>query len=331
MNRAMRRERLRGWVAVAGTVLVAVLLSACEGESGAELASRPIGLGEAALDEPTATTAAPATTTPGVTTTAVTTTQPPPPGLGVGAKGPEVLAIEQKLATLHYYAGQVDEAYDGNTQQAVLAFQKVEGMERTGRATDDVVAAIQAAKDDEPALVNGGGFKRVEIDRDRQVLFLYENNKIDLILNVSTGNNQRFCSEGWCRRAVTPTGAFTIYDKRTGWETGPLGSLYNSQYFNGGIAIHGSRSVPGYPASHGCVRISMSAAEWFPDRVSLGTPVYVVAGEDPVPTPIGLNAPPVSTPTTIVPENPQAPATTTTTRPFLSQLLGTTTSTTRKP
>ena len=109
-----------------------------------------------------------------------------------------------------------------------------------------------------------------------------------------------------------------------GWETGPLGSLYNSQYFNGGIAIHGSRSVPAYPASHGCVRISMSAAEWFPDQVSIGTPVYVVAGDEPVPTPVGLGAPPVSTPTTIVPERPA----TTTTVPFLSQLLRPTTSTT---
>ncbi|MGH9224562.1 MAG: L,D-transpeptidase family protein [Acidimicrobiales bacterium] len=317
---------------MAAAVLAAALLPGCGGGAGAELGARPLGLEAVALDEPvTTTTSAPLSpTSVAVATTAVGTTLPPPPGLGVGARGPEVLAIEKELAALHYYVGQVDEAYDGNTRDAVLAFQKVKSLERTGRATDDVVAAINAAKDDEAPLIGGGGFKRVEVDRDRQVLFLYENNKVALILNASTGNNARFCSEGWCRRAVTPTGAFTVYSQRTGWETGPLGSLYNSQYFNGGIAIHGSRSVPAYPASHGCVRISMSAAEILPERLSIGTPVYVVAGEEPLPTPVGLNATPVSTPTTIVPDTVPAP-TTTTTRPFLSELLSPVTTTTTRP
>jgi hypothetical protein len=140
---------------------------------------------------------------------------------------------------------------------------------------------------------------------------------------VSTGNDERFCSEGWCRRAVTPPGSFTVYAQHYGWETGPLGSLYNAQYFNGGIAIHGSRSVPAYPASHGCVRISMSASEWFPERLSLGMPVYVLSAEHPTATPVVPNAPPVSTPTTIVREQPKAAPTTTTTTPnLLGSLFG---------
>ena len=73
----------------------------------------------------------------------------------------------------------------------------------------------------------------MEVDLDRQVLFLYEGDRLDTILNVSTGSNERFCSQGWCRQAVTPVGAFTVYEKRSGWETAPLGRLYNSQYFNG--------------------------------------------------------------------------------------------------
>ena len=64
----------------------------------------------------------------------------------------------------------------------------------------------------------------------------------------------------------------------SGWETGPLGDLYNPLYFNGGIAFHGAYSVPGYPASHGCVRIPMNAAEWFPTIVGNGWPVYVSGG-----------------------------------------------------
>ncbi|MFN2505595.1 MAG: L,D-transpeptidase family protein [Acidimicrobiales bacterium] len=313
----MRYRRSGSLSAPVGLLLIALLASACSQGATAEMTFRPAGT-EAYLEEMATTTTAAATTSTSVAE------EEPLPGLGVGSESPAVLTLEQKLTSLRYFAGQVDEAFDGDTRDAVMAFQKVTGMDRTGRATDDVLAAVSTTNDPPAPLVAAGGYKRVEIDLDRQTLFLYEMNKLDLILNVSTGSNERFCSEGWCRRAVTPTGSFVIYDKRSGWERSPLGQLYNSQYFNGGIAIHGSSSVPGYPASHGCVRISMNAAEWFPDRISVGTPVYVFAADEPVPTPIGANAPPVSTPTTIVADTtptPVGPATTTTTPNLLSNLL----------
>ena len=33
-------------------------------------------------------------------------------------------------------------------------------------------------------------------------------------------------------------------------------------FYNGGYAIHGSYDVPGYHASHGCVRIFVEDAKW---------------------------------------------------------------------
>ena len=296
-------------------LLLLIAVPACSGGTPAEISARPPVLEGPFDDLPTIPPTVPETTS---------TTEPeaePLPGLGVGATDPLVLTLEQKLSSLHYYVGQVDEGYDGDTRDAVLAFQKVTGMDRSGRATDDVVAAITSTTGAPPPLVPRGGYKRVEIDLERQVLFVYEMNNLNLILNASTGSNDRFCSEGWCRQAVTPPGSFVVYDQRSGWEKSPLGWLYNSQYFNGGIAIHGSQSVPAYPASHGCVRISMSAAEWFPERLSVGTPVYVVSAEEPNPIPIGLKAAPVSTPTTVVPDTRPAPATTTTTPNLLSSLL----------
>ena len=84
--------------------------------------------------------------------------------------------------------------------------------------------------------------------------------------------------------AATSTSALQVeqrlaalrYDR--GWHTSRLGQLYNAVYFYGGYAIHGSRSVPAQPASHGCIRIPMSAAEWFPGHVSTATAVYVLPG-----------------------------------------------------
>jgi lipoprotein-anchoring transpeptidase ErfK/SrfK len=179
-----------------------------------------------------------------------------------------LLAVEQRLASLHYDVGAADGMADESTTNAILAFQKVIGMDRTGKLDDRVAATVMSVQSPPPPLVPGGGANRVEVDLVRQVLFLYEGDALSRILPVSSGTAS----------TPTPTGTFRIYHQSTGWETSPLGRLYNSQYFTGGYAIHGSPSVPAQPASHGCIRIPMSAADWFPSHVSIGTPVYVLGG-----------------------------------------------------
>jgi len=281
---------------------------------------------------PTTTTTSPEPTTiaappptPGTTTAtaprasvARTPSPPPPPlpGLGIGARGPEVLALEQRLNALHYDPGAIDGVFDSSTAFAVVAFQKVTGMGRTSRATDDVIAALQTATDP-PSLVPGGGTGRVEIDVGRQVLFLFQDNALWRILPVSTGSGQRYCVDGSCDRAVTPAGSYHVFQRVRGWQTSRLGRLYNPLYFNGGIAIHGSPSVPASPASHGCVRIPMFEAEWFPSKVPNGTPVYVKNGPS-APVPFNEPAPdgtkPANPPpTTAPPETTTTSSTTTTT------------------
>ncbi len=255
------------------------------------------------------------------TTTSTSAPPAPLPGLGKGDRGANVAALERKLSELRYFVGSVDDVYDQNTAYAVMAFQKVHGMGRTGRATDEVIAALAAAKEP-PPLVPNGGENRVEVDIPRQVLFLYKANTLQKILPISSGNNKRFCSEGWCRRAVTPGGSYGIYRQGRGWEHGPLGSLYNPLYFNGGIAIHGSRSVPAQPASHGCIRIPMSAAEWFPGEVHIGMPVHVYGVDGQPPTPEVTSSTTVTTttaPSVTAPPTTAAsvPGTTPTTAPDL--------------
>lgn len=300
----MDGKRRRVWVLLA--VVAGLVGAACSdnGMSDMERTAASIAEAASATTAPTTTVARPSTTTPApATTSAPATTKAgvavspttPPPGLGPGARGPEVAALEKRLDTLLYDVGKVDDVYDQNTAYGVTAFQKVNGMARTGRATDDVIAALATAKQPEP-LVPAGGENRVEIDIPRQVLFLYKTNTLQKIVTISSGSNQRFCSEGWCRRAVTPGGSYGFYRQGRGWETGPLGSLYNPIYFNGGIAVHGSRSVPAQPASHGCIRIPMSVAEWFPGAVQIGMPVHVVGVPGQPPTPAALATTPVTQP-----------------------------------
>ena len=196
---------------------------------------------------------------------------PPPPASAQSPTQPAattMLQVEQQLAALHYDVGLVDGHTDDQTVSAIMAFQKVYGLERTGGLTNAVTTQIMATRADPPALVPGDpAANKVEVDLGRQVLFLYELGTLSKILPVSTGTS----------RTPTPIGDFAVYRYDPGWHTSSLGRLYNAEYFVGGYAIHGSLSVPPVPASHGCIRIPMSAAEWFPDHVSRGTPVHVLA------------------------------------------------------
>lgn len=321
---------------------VAILVTVGASVTGGDYVSdQPLN---AATSEP-AVTAAPTTTSttaPPVTTTTVALPAAPAPGFGNGDSGPEVMALEQRLVALKYDPGNLDGTFDWGTHHAVMAFQKVQGIPRTGRATPDVMDLLTRVGAPGPMLPAGGA-TRVEIDLPRQILQLYVNGELNRVLPVSTGSGKRYCVDGDCARAVTPGGSFKITRRISGWRTSRLGKLYNPLYFNGGIAIHGAPSVPAYPASHGCVRIPMHSAEWFPDMVPNGTPVYVIGGSRaavPFNEPAPGEAPPTvapdtSTTTTSGPggtttsSSTTAPATTTSTSTLTST--STSTSTTSAP
>jgi N-acetylmuramoyl-L-alanine amidase len=115
----------------------------------------------------------------------------------------------------------------------------------------------------------------LEIDISEQVLLEVVDGEVVSSSHVSTGNGEGYWYEGEWWLADTPRGWFQIYAKDAGWQEGSLGWLYNPMYFVGGFAIHGSTSVPYYPASHGCVRVTLADADYFFDNVPIGTWVHV--------------------------------------------------------
>jgi hypothetical protein len=71
------------------------------------------------------------------------------------------------------------------------------------------------------------------------------------------------------RSCRTMPGDFTIYQKRgeecvsTKFPVGEGGApMPYCMFFHGGYALHGSPNVPGFNASHGCVRLFTEDAEW---------------------------------------------------------------------
>jgi len=139
-----------------------------------------------------------------------------------------------------------------------------------------VVVVCVLASGTQPAAANEGRpATYLEIDIANQVLSVVTDGQVEWSTHVSTGSEEWYWN-GWdWERAHTPRGWFEIYWFDEGWVEAPLGWLYNAMYFTGGFAIHGSESVPYYPASHGCVRVSLEDAEWLFARIGYGTPVLV--------------------------------------------------------
>lgn len=182
-------------------------------------------------------------------------------------------AAEQRLSDLGYWTGTVDGKWDTASHFALIAFQKVEGLKRTGRLTRADFERLMLA--DRPVPFESGA-AHVEVDLERQVLFMVDDSgTVTRILPVSTGSGKLFTSQGVTREARTWPGRYKIRQKIAGWKKSPLGRMYYPNYFMWGTAIHGYPSVPAKPASHGCVRIPMFAARPFSRMVEIGMDVIV--------------------------------------------------------
>jgi len=179
---------------------------------------------------------------------------------------------EQRLSDMGYWTGAVDGLFDPATRSALIAFQKWEGRPITGQLTFEELEAIRTSAFPKAREL---GYGHVEVDIDRQVLLVVNDEGEVRVLPISSGSGKPFVDEGEMSVAYTPRGRFVVYDKIDGWAQGPLGSVYYTNYISGAVAIHGSRNVPIQPASHGCIRIPIFAAREVSKLLKLGTIVLV--------------------------------------------------------
>ena len=196
------------------------------------------------------------------------------PLLKAGSKGEAVKRLQERLAKLGYRPGNADGAFGAETASAVMAFEKHESLGRDGVAGPQVRARLRDPRGAGPR--KNGPEPRIEVDLDRQIAFVVPGKGAVTILNVSTGSGQTYdVAGGGTAVAYTPTGRFTVYRKEDGIVEAPLGSLYKPLYFDEGWAVHGAASVPGYPASHGCVRTSDYDQDFVSRTLSKGSTVIV--------------------------------------------------------
>ena len=172
--------------------------------------------------------------------------------------------VQLRLWTLGYIDRlDLTGALDYATEQALLAFQGWEDLDRTGTVTGQTQVALFRALRPRPNLSGDG--RRVEIHRDLGVLLMVEDGEVARVVHTSTGAG-----------GVTPVGSFRVYQKALmSWSVPFEVWMPYAAYFRGGIATHQSPDVPSYPASHGCVRLPEREAERVYRFVDVGTPVHV--------------------------------------------------------
>ncbi len=116
--------------------------------------------------------------------------------------------------------------------------------------------------------------KWVEISIDDQWLRAFQGNRLVMETNVSTGKPGH----------RTPTGTFKAGPEKSRMR---YSRLYDNSpmpwaiQINGNVFIHGYKSVPRYPASHGCVRMpytGKNAAKNLFEWIEVGVPVSIRTG-----------------------------------------------------
>jgi len=278
-----------------------------------------------------------------------------------GSFGADVNSLQQRLHDLGFDPGPVDGQFGSGTEQALWAFEKLvlgtTSSEATGVLTNDMWQTMQDPIVIQPKRAEGIGNSHMEIFLDKQVAIVFTDDKPTLITHISSGTGEIWCEvvkydtddkgqilevpieKDVCGVSTTPGGVFEFYRRYEGNRQGPLGGMWNPVYFNYGIAVHGAKNVPLTPESHGCIRLPMFIADYFPSLVKNGDNVYVWDGKKepeqqskrdmtPIfnyPNPDSTTTSSSSTTTTVKPTTTTVKPTTTTTKPTITTSSTTTT------
>jgi hypothetical protein len=109
---------------------------------------------------------------------------------------------------------------------------------------------------------------RVVVNLADQMVYAYDG---DDLVGAATASTAR---EGH----ITPAGIFHVLERHKAYRSKKYGNAnmpYMQRIDDYGIAMHGGQPLPGYPASHGCIRMPTKFAAKLFAATEVGTPVYV--------------------------------------------------------
>jgi L,D-transpeptidase catalytic domain len=182
------------------------------------------------------------------------------PSLHPGECGRVVKGFKKALAKMGYVSGG-GKCFNGRLGREVLAYRKVNGMNRSQKAGAGLVKKVFGGKGGYHVRYPKAG-EHVEVPLSKQVMVLIKQGKPFAIYPVSTG------------KPSTPTiaGHYTFYRREAGLNSH---GMYYSFYWHNGYAVHGYAEVPNYAASHGCVRTFIADQPRIYEQLHYGESIFV--------------------------------------------------------
>jgi L,D-transpeptidase catalytic domain len=182
------------------------------------------------------------------------------PGLHPGECSKVVRGFKREMAKMGYVAGG-GECFNGRLGREVLAYRKVNEMNRSQKAGPGVVKAVFGGRGEyRPRYPKAG--EHAEVPLAKQVLVLIKKGKPFAVYPVSTGKPS----------TPTITGHYGFYRREPGYNSE---GMYYSFYWHNGYAVHGYAEVPNYAASHGCVRTFIADQPRIYDQLEYGESIFV--------------------------------------------------------
>jgi len=191
--------------------------------------------------------------------------------------------------------GTIDGVYGANTGRGLCAFRQISGVSWSRsnansalmtklRSYDSTYAKLSAI----PAPDRNGHDTYILVNQTCQTLTYVENGYYSRIMTTSTGKSGH----------RTTNGTYSMGNTQKGWHCSSLypdcsrqtqgrfatsssyGNMYNKRSVYGAVFVHGSTSVPTYPDSHGCIRVTVANSDWMYDHVgnNNGKVHLVIAG-----------------------------------------------------
>jgi hypothetical protein len=182
------------------------------------------------------------------------------PKLNRGECSDVVAAFKAHLAQMGYVSGG-GKCFTARLGREVLAYRKVNGMDRTKKAGPGLLKEVFANKGGYHVKYPDAG-EHVEAPLALQVLVLIKNGKPFAIYPISSGKPS----------TPTITGHYEFYRQEPGYNSE---GMYYSFYWHNGYAVHGYHEVPNYAASHGCLRTFIADQPRIYEQLHFGESIFV--------------------------------------------------------
>jgi len=182
------------------------------------------------------------------------------PGLHPGECGRVVKGFKKAMGAMGYASGG-GSCFNSRLGREVLAFRKVNGMDRSQKAGPGILKKVFSGRGGYHVRYPKAG-EHAEVSLDKQVLVLAKGDRPFAIYPVSTGKSS----------TPTITGRYEFYRREAGYNSH---GMYYSFYWHNGYAVHGYAEVPNYAASHGCVRTFIADQPRIYEQLNYGESIFV--------------------------------------------------------